>query len=488
MYLIILILSAGLIISKIFSIPLTLELAEKKAIKNNLELKKEEMAKQAVKWEKWDAIAQYLPSISIQTMNLHLDDETVKRANAFSNQQGSGMPDTIIGINGYLLGYTGNPSNPYVPLIDVNTGNPKDSATLLMQPLIDMFSMMEFDPVYQNSWESGITINQKISNGLKELIAIFQMAPSKIDLVYGTYDLTREMIIINTRKAYYGMIKAKESVGLLEKIVEISERTLKKTKIQFEAKQISGDILLAKEAQLASDRAELEKMKSIKNMSRFMLEDIIGGETEENITIDNVSRFEEKYEKAGIGDGTINNSSDLRIVKGIAGMTKAGKNITLTNALPNINFQYSRKWIADETINPWDSRMSYSYAVVMNWALGISNITSAKMQRYQVKKAQLDVKIKERDLKTQKRVKRDNLENLRKSVAAAKMADQAQQKSFEIMTKRYESGFVNTIDYMTFGLLCKQRRIAYLEALFGFLEELDGYNRLIGRLEENNGR
>ncbi len=454
------------------AISLSLEEAEQIAISNNLELKKEDLSKKAVLWEKWDAIAQYLPSLSINTTHLRLDDDTFRRANAFTNIGGDGSVPAM-------------PPDLYVDYYMDTTSLAPAGRTVLENPYValgNMFANIPMDPTYQNSWETKLQVNQKITNGLKELVAIFQMAPSKVGLIYGTYNLTKEQIILQTRKAYYNLIKLKESVLMFNSIVESSEKAYSKTKTQFNAGQLSEDILLTQEAQLLSDKAELMNMQNLYNVTKEMFQDIIGKKIDSEITTDPLSKFEAKFSENILEDGSIENNSELLIAKSAYGMANAGKNIVLTNSLPNINMAFTRSWLADTTISPMDSRPNNTFAILFNWNLGVSNFTSSKKSIYDAKKAELDVKIKERDLKTRLKIKKESLSYKKDKAQAMLKASNAQSRSFSIMQKRYEAGLINNIDLINLSLLYKQKKIAYLEALFGYLEEIDSYYQLIGKL------
>ncbi|MFP4521569.1 MAG: TolC family protein [Fibrobacterota bacterium] len=439
-----LILTALLFFSHISAEVLTLAEAEKTALTHNLEIKKEELSKKAVKWEKWDAVAAYLPKLSYSNVYTALDDETYERMNYLGN-----------------IGSTGDPSLDFL--------------------IKAMAEGQQLSP--QKSWQSSISINQPVTNGLKELIVLFQMAPAKLKLTDATQQLTKETVIINTRRTYYNIIKIGETVKMLEAVRDASERSLRKAEIRYRNGETAKDAFLTAEAQHESDKAEVISMKNNYSAVMYMLEDITGKEFSETVTCEPLENFEAVFKKA-LPEAEIKvEPAEIKMAEGAAEMAEASKNITASNVLPNINLSVSRNWLADKTFAPGDSEESNALSVAMNWSIGPGNLTSSEMAVYEARKSRIDLKISKRDLDTKIKTAHESLKNLKEKVIAAGKSARAQEESFGITAKRHEDGLVNTIDYINLSVLYKQKKIAYLEALFNYLNQLDEYKRLTGKLE-----
>jgi len=443
---------------------LTLSQAEHAAITTGFEARSQHYYERAKEWEKWNAVANYLPSIDYNLTYLHIDQESVNAAEATA-QAMQQMAEALAALD------TANASGP-------TTRSEAEQAQ-------DPFA------VYGDSWKHEFTLNQPITNGGVEIVAIGIARHTKRAIEY-EQDAARQRAIYDTRKAYFDALTAQQFTAVAEQALDWTRRNLGKARVRNELGSAPVTDVLQWEADLAAREGDLLQARAAQRTALLILHQTMG------VTIDNADTavelapleiYEAWYNKGPTSvAGTVEQNPTLLAVREYAQVAKGATRVSVTRMLPKINAFLNYGWPAWEKFalpEPADESRTYSLGVVASVPLfsGFRNATNYRKTKYEQMQALVD----EQKLANQLAVNLDRIASFYRAsyqkVAAARGQRDLMRRQLEIMQQRYDSGLVNQSQLLEVELGARQAHLGYISALLDCLLLEAEYRMNVGNLE-----
>jgi outer membrane protein TolC len=423
--------------------------AERIAVTNALEIQVTQLELKSMEWGKWNAIANYLPSLSYNGNYLRMDERTVDYANRAFDLMVANLP-------------------PGIPVPE----NP--------------------NPLYENSFSHEFSLNQPISNGGAEIFAI-EIAKHAKRAAELEQEATRHDVIYNTRKAYFDAISSAERTKLEQRYLLWAEQNLSKSQTRYDSGTVPITDLLQWEAEVVQKESDLLQAKATERFLLLTLFQTMGVPPEEVDTtkvLQQLETFEDWYKRERIPlDGSIDYSIDnnprYQSIREYTKVVKGNKKLALSRFLPKLNAFYTYSWPAWNKLKPWEERRGWTAGISLSVPLfsGLRNSTSYQQAKYDYKKTVTE----EEQIKRQLELNLERIELFQRAsvegVKAALKQRELMDKQLTIMQKRYEGGLINQSQLLEVALAAHQTRIVYILKLFECLLLEAEYLKNKGELE-----
>ncbi len=451
---------------------LTLQEAESTAIKTGYESRAKYFEEQAKEWEKRNVIAGYLPTVNYNLNFLRLGDKTINKSNEVFNGFGLTFADIEVLKDqhpGVLF-----PSDMVSPETDDEYANP----------------MIQ----YKNSIKHEFSVNQPITNGGAEIIAITIAKHTTRAIGYQVKSLQQESIYA-TRKAYFDVIAARERTKVAKQDLSWSKQNLHKANVKYETGSIPVTDVLQWEAEVSRKESDVLEAEATEQFMLYTLYQTIGIAPEKvpEAGLQPFESFEKWYEQGmKATEASIAGNYDLLALKEFTIVSEKSKDIALTSFLPKVNGFISATLeqvfndaggISD--INMEKKPPSFAVGAVISVPLfsGFRNSTSYRKSSYEYKKAVVNQQKVETQMKVNLRRVKLFYRASYEGVKAAKKQQELMKKQLEIMQKRYNGGLVNQSQLLEVALGASQTRIGYIQKLFECLLYEAEYLKNVGKLE-----
>lgn len=451
---------------------LTLSEAENTAITTGYEARAKHFEEQAKEWEKKNTIAKYLPTVDYSMNFMRLGDKTIEETNKVF--EGFGLTFADIEVLKDQHPGVEFPSDMITTKTDNEYANP----------------MMQ----YKNSLKHEFTINQPITNGGAEVIAI-KIAKHTKSAVELEQKALKQKIIYNTRKAYFDALSAIERTKVARHDLSWTKSNLNKSKTKYRTGNTPITDVLQWESEVAKKESDLLEAEATEQFLFHTLY-LVMGFKDYNIQesqLQPFESFEQWYEKGVIetNDG-IDGNIQLQSIKYYTKAAEGYKKITMSSFLPKLNAFVSatlENVFNDEEnlsdINVEKKPPMFAVGAVMSVPLfsGFKNSTSFKKADYEYKKTLIE----EQKVESQFKVNLERIKLFYKasygSATAAKKQQELMEKQLDIMQKRYDGGLVNQSQLLEVSLGEKMARIGYIHKLFECLLYEAEYLKNVGKLE-----
>jgi len=424
---------------------LTLESAVETAMKNNLQLKAARNAVDASKWGVRRSTTSLLPKVEVGQRLTQFDNETVWRANIF---------------------------------IDIA----KEQWGVDVPPIM-----------FKRSHATVFSIMQPIYNGGANITAIkIARITDKNNKL--TLEDTKQEITLQVKNAFYGYQNAREMVALQEQSRELARENLKSAKSKRAQGMGSDPEVLRWEVQLATEEERLVEYNNILSMAEMNLKNIMGVDLLKKYQILPVSedQFNAIIETIGESEITQNNvqqwidrakdsNPSIKMMKTNTELAGANVSMAWSNLLPKVNFNYSRSWQENNTLD-LDGFKTWNAAISMNIPIfnSFSDVSGIKEAKYNALRAAELEKDYERAIVV-------NVVNtilgiksvLTKLEFAKKSAEQARE-NLRIVRKRYSLGIASNLDLIDAQVANTGAQANLISAKYDLLFAADEFNRIIG--------
>lgn len=451
--------------STLFGNKLTLNNAEMEAVKNSFTTRKKYLEEKAREWEKKSVITGYLPKIDYTLTYLRMASTTVESTNV-----------------GFLSAFSSDPVGPI----------PEEAYPVSPNTM------------FQNTFTHEFSVNQPISNGGVEIVAIKIAKHTKKAIKHQVQEEIQSAIY-NAREAYFNAISAKSRRIVSEEDLIWTQKNLEVTKQVHEAGKAPITDLLQWQTDVSIKESNLLEAKATEKFMLLNLLHAIGMSIDkyQTIELESPDNFYQMFSlDNNILTGDISSSPTLKALNEFTIVQKQNKNIALTNFLPKINAfgQVTTDRKIDKTdynflmngkINsgnfyktPW----TWSAGAIMTVPLFTSfkNSTTLKKAKYDLEESILNQK----EVESQLTINLERIKLFYEATHAGVISAQKQmdlmKKNLDIMQSRYDGGLVNQSQLREVALGYKQTRIGYIQKLFECLLLESEFKKNRGTLEVSN--
>lgn len=410
---------------------LTLKEAESKAMENGFDIRIDSADDVAREWQKKNVVAGYLPSLSYDATLMKMDDSTA-----------------------YLQGGDFSPNAVIKP----------------------------------NSLNHEFKLTQPITNGGAEVVAIKLAKHTKRAQELG-YGANRADLILQVRKRYFELLKAKEQVKIAERDLTWANQNLENAQIRFESGVLPETDLLRWQRSVIEKRAVLLQSKALDEYQQAELKVAMGMNPNSSDVIEtsDFQVFENLYLQFQLDSGVVDSNLRLQSLDGFREISHDQRKLALTSAMPKLNgfgsWGKNQRWSSGNDLQSGYNKWSVGVGLSVPIFSGFRNSTSYMEKKYDAIKADINYE-KSRNAMAA------NLIRIEKFMEAARIgAESANEqfklnvKNFEIMNDRYTLGQINQIDLLEMNQALAGSRLEYITKTLETLYFYSEYQNAIGKLE-----
>ncbi len=295
---------------------------------------------------------------------------------------------------------------------------------------------------------------------------------------------SRHITVFNTKKAFYGVLLARDFVKVAEEAVAVAEKHFQNVRSLYEVGMASKFDLLRSEVEVANLKPQLIKARNSLKIAELGLKTLLGLDLSQPIEVKGELAFkpsepnlEESLTKAIANRPEI---SQLRYQKRMAGeMAK----VALASNLPSLSIAGTYNFWADKFNFGKDNWQSY-YAVnlVLNVPLFNGFATSARVAQSKalIKEIELTQKGFEETVKFEVRQAILNLNEARESLLSQERNVEQAQESLRIAELNFSEGMATTLDVSSAQAALTQAKTNYSQALYDYVISLAQLEKAMG--------
>jgi outer membrane protein len=299
---------------------------------------------------------------------------------------------------------------------------------------------------------------KEISERAKD-IQVFQHETDRINLI-------KDLITI-----YYGVVVAKEGLGIAESAVERSEDHLRTARIQYRQGRVTKLDLLSAETEFNRSKTELLNANNGLDQAKSALNMMLGFPLDTIIDVEGKVRVEiDTFELDSLNNFALDMRPEVKSMEMLNQAANLGQKLQYFSLLPDIVFIGSFSY--DKPIgflNEWDNDMSATIAVSWPIFQGFSRTNAIKKNRLTIEQAL----IREEIVKEGIRMEVENLLltyrlNKQKLILSEEQLKRAKE-AYDMADKQYKAGYISALDYKDIELGFRSAEFARLNAQYNLI-------------------
>lgn len=292
------------------------------------------------------------------------------------------------------------------------------------------------------------------------------------------------LTVYNTKKAFYGVLLAREFVKVAEEAVEVAEKHYRNVKNLYEVGMASKFDLLRSEVELANLKPQLIRARNSLNIAELGLKTLLGLDLSQPIELEGDLRFEpyepdleECLAKA------LQNRPELSQIRYQEQM--AGEMVKLARAanLPSLAVAGTYNFWADQfnfQKDNWQSYYTINLVLTVPLFNGFAASARVAQSRAMIRELELTRKGLEETIRFEVRQAILNLKQARESLLSqGKNVEQAQE-SLRIAELNFSEGLATTLDVSSAQAALTQAKTNYSQALYDYVVSLAELDRAMG--------
>lgn len=454
---------------------LTLGKAEHAAATTGFATRARHFEERTKEWEKWNAVAGYLPTVDYQLTYLRMDRDNVEAIQSAT----SGFGDILI------------PNDIRLDTLEravFGDTLPSMLYTAPPQPQSDAAEASSPFAAFERSWKHEFKINQPITNGGLEVMAI-GIANHTKKAIELQQEAGRQQAIYGARKAYFDALSARERTLVAQQTLAWNQRNLEKARVRQDAGAIPITDVLQWEADVAEKEGELQEARAVARLMVLNLHQAMGvplGKADTLVALQPLEVFEAWYDRGmAQTEASVDSNLTLRMVREYTEVSRQSKGIAVGKMLPQLNAFLNYGWPSWREFLPPENTRTWTAGVLATVHLfqGFKGLTELRKTRYQ----HMQTQVEEDSIANLLAINIDRIGAFYRAayakVAASRRQMDLMAKQLEIMQQRYDAGLVNQSQLLEVELGARNTRIGYIMALFECLLYEAEYHRETGSLE-----
>ena len=279
--------------------------------------------------------------------------------------------------------------------------------------------------------------------------------------------------VFNTKKAFYGVLLAKELVKVAEEAVDVAEKHYKRVKNLYEVGMASKFDLLRSEVQVANLKPQLIRAHNNLKVAELGLKTILGLDLSQPIEIKGELKYQpiEPDLEACLTKALKNRPEllQLQYQKQIAG--EMVKMIRASN-LPSLAVAGTYNIWADKfnfKEKNWQSYYSVNLVLTVPLFNGFATSARIAQSKAAIRELELNRKGLEETIRFEVRRAILNLKEAKESLLSQEKNVEQAQESLRIAELNYSEGLATTLDVSSAQAALSQAKINYSQALYDYV-------------------
>lgn len=351
-----------------------------------------------------------------------------------------------------------------------------------------MGKAMEIEVGTDNNYNAGLVFSMPIINSA--LWNSIQLSQLSIEAAFESARASKLSLVAEVKKAYYGMLLAKEMYNVLLKNYDNVALTYETVLNKYKVGMASEFEKLRAEVQLKNQKPQLLSAKSNMELATMMLKVMIGLEVNEAVKFTGeLSDYENAIavDKLLAADSIdLSNNSQLLQIALSEKQLKKSKDIIISSACPSLNLSGNYQYMtmnndfkfADYKWHPY-SMIGLTLTVpIISWAGTAYKIKTSNLAIENIKDQRLAL---ERNLKISLNNAGINIANAMEQLASNKETMLQAETTYNISLKQYEIGMGTWLDLQSAEMALVSAKLAYNQSIYSYLTAYAELDKIIGK-------
>lgn len=295
---------------------------------------------------------------------------------------------------------------------------------------------------------------------------------------------SRHITVFNTKRAFYGVLLARDFVKVAEEAVAVAEKHFQNVKSLYEVGMASKFDLLRSEVERDNLKPQLIKARNSVKITELGLKSLLGLDLSQAIEVKGGLSFE-PYEpnlEESLAKAIANRPeiSQLRYQKRMAGeMVKVAR----ASNLPSLSIAGTYNFWADKfnfEKNTWQSYYAVNLVLTVPLFNGFAASARVAQSKALIKEIELTHKGYEETVKFEVRQAILNLNEARESLLSQERNVEQAQESLRIADLNFSEGMATTLDVSSAQAALTQAKTNYSQALYDYVISLAQIEKAMG--------
>ena len=331
-----------------------------------------------------------------------------------------------------------------------------------------------FEMGTNNTYNGGLSISLPVF--APALYKSISLTKTDVGLAMEKARSSRQDMVNQVTKAFYQLLLAQDSYGVLLKSYKQSEDNYNIVKAKYEQGAVSEYDKISAEVQMRSLKPTVVSARNGVNLATLQLKVLMGMEAEVNVAVEgNLKDYEMSMftRQAMPQPNNLINNSTLKQLELNALQLKQNLKLQYTNFMPTLSASFQYMYTAmDETFKfrnyDWRPYSTLGLNLTIPLFKG-SNFTKLKQTRIQMKQLEENRINTERQLTMQATSYLDNMAASTESVVSNKEAVFQAEKGRTIAEKRYEVGKGTILELNSLEVALTEAQLTYNQSIYDYL-------------------
>lgn len=337
-----------------------------------------------------------------------------------------------------------------------------------------------------NSWNMGFSASLPII--APALWKSIQISDTQILANLENARASRLNLIDNVNKAYYALMLALASHGVVKENYEVAKMNAEIFEKQFQAGTASEYDVLRSSVQVKNIEPELLQADIAIKQCRLQLKVLMGIDTDAEITpgesLDQYQEFMTAYE--GVINPSISDNTSMRSLDIQAKMAEQNVALKKMAWIPTLGAQFNLSWLSLSNGSPFKNQQfnpysNIGFAISLPIFSGGSKYYGLKQAQVQRKELALQREDLENTLNMQVALAVDNINRQARQITTSAEGVRQAAKAKEIMQKSFEIGAASYLELRDSELADTSARLAYLQSIYNYLVSTSELDTLLGK-------
>ncbi len=427
---------------------LTLQGSITRAIQDNNQLKSSFYGMQKAKWDKNRAWSQFLPTATLSSRYMHIDDQTFRE---------------------------------------------RDFRNYLPAELRDQIPQT----IFQESYYTALDVSMPLFNGI--LINGLRIAGASKKAAQNINESTKNNILYQVINSYLSVLKTKDLLQLQNDFSDLAKLNFEKAQRQQLAGRFSENELLFWKIDYQSQLSSLVNAESILRTTKSILTNLINMDMFTEIDVESTIPLDLLNES-----DKFTNLSDIEILAMIKltneelihanaalaasqSQTKLSKLLyknTYSSYLPNINFLYTHAWRENNT---WELDDYSPKTYMINFSIplftGFQNLSNVKASYYDYKQSAENHQTQMDNIRFVLSETANKIIDLKTKRELSKLNVEYSQNNYRIIEQQKERGLISNIDFINTKLALQNNELQDITIQYDFISTIIELYYLLGKLD-----
>lgn len=334
--------------------------------------------------------------------------------------------------------------------------------------------------------QGGVTVNLPVFAP-----AVYQnmkLTKEDIQLAQEKASASRQDLVNQVTKAYYGALLAQDSYEVMKKSYNVAKQNYDLVEQKFNVGKVSEYDKISAEVQMRTMNSTVTSTEAGMKLAMLRLKVLMGVTADIEMKIsDSLKAYEEKVLlPQEIGTNEVANNTNIKQIDYSEGLLQRARKLLYTNFMPTVGAQLTGQYQSMSNDN-WNL-FKYSYSPSITFALSVnipiftaSNFTKLKSNKLQLTQLQDTRANTYNQLSMAAKSYRENMVSSVAKLESDRTAVEQANKAVSISAKRYEVGRGTILELNQSETALTQSELTYCQTIYDYLSNQADLDYTLGR-------